>query len=98
MINDGLCTDTTTCQVITTVGIEEENQFSFNVFPNPTNGILNISSSQEIESVVVKNTLGQIVLMERNSNSIDMSSFTNGIYFVTIETSAGFETQRISKK
>lgn len=62
------------------------------VFPNPTNGILNIKNRKGNQSVFVFNYMGELLLASQ-SNLLDISSFINGIYFVK----SGDYTTRIIK-
>jgi Secretion system C-terminal sorting domain/Beta-propeller repeat len=60
---------------------------NFTVSPNPVNDILNIMVKNNvlITSTSIYNTLGQLVLVNLNSNStIDVSSLTKGNYFIKI--------------
>lgn len=76
---------------------------AFNLFPNPTNGILNITckklSSQNIE-IDVLDIRGAVLysLSEQVSNnlnkSIDLSSFKPGTYFVRIKGKELIQTKR----
>lgn len=75
-----------------TVSVQEINKHlsKFNIFPNPTSEKLNISYesvNNNITSMVVFDVLGNKVnsfdLPQTSSNfSIDLSKFTNGIYYV----------------
>lgn len=68
------------------------NKFEFNVYPNPTNGNLNIqfyADQNKKSDLVVKNLLGQIVktihikvVNQNNLISIDCSDLSNGTYFI----------------
>ncbi|MGB0887073.1 MAG: S8 family serine peptidase [Vicingaceae bacterium] len=59
------------------------NSTGFNVYPNPTNGILKINSLEKINQINVKNVMGEVVQTFRE-NTIDISSHSNGIYFVEV--------------
>ena len=84
------------------VGINEyskENEIS--VFPNPTSDILNISFTEELINSNPKLQLfsgdGKLVLSQfitNSENSINVSHFTKGIYFVSLSN----ETKIISTK
>jgi len=84
-----------------TVGINEvEKSLSFNVFPNPSNGIFNINlSSNEANNVnlSVKNVVGQTVLTEtvnvsgNTNHQISLTDYSKGIYFLTV----GSETVKL---
>ena len=78
-----------------TLGIAEVNS-DFSVYPNPTDGIVNIDAD-DIKIVVVMNALGQVVL-ETAENRIDLSPFGNGLYMLRIETGNNTIIQRIVVK
>ena len=52
------------------------------LYPNPTNGIVNISGS--FESVEVLNTSGQICMTTIQNNQVDLSLLPSGLYFVRV--------------
>lgn len=49
------------------------------IYPNPTNGKLNIDG-ENIDEIFVYNQLGQIVAQYKELNVIDLSQFSSGIY------------------
>lgn len=72
-------------------------------FPNPTNGVLNLQLKGESDkNVEVYNLLGEKVLsvtLVPTSNSIDLSSLTNGIYTVKVTSTEGeFQNKVILSK
>lgn len=69
------------------------------VFPNPTNGIVNIqlAKGQTVKSATIYNITGQ-KLTESNQNKIDFSDLSKGVYLLKIESANGrSETKRIVK-
>lgn len=73
---------------------------NINVFPNPANDILNITSSETISEIEIVNTLGQVVKrIEVNADNAicNVNKLPNGIYVVRIRTlrhAQGAEIQR----
>ena len=71
-------------------GIGENNiESNFNIFPNPTNDILNITSSETISEIEIVNVIGQVVKrMEINSDNAvcNLEDLTSGIYVVNIHS------------
>ncbi len=68
------------------LAIDEEIANSIDVYPNPTNSTITIANA-EGQSVVVLNTLGQIVAEIENASenqTIDLSNLANGTYFVKV--------------
>ncbi len=73
------------------IGDENTNQNGIEIFPNPTNGILNINT-REIKNateVFIYNSIGQMIFSEKlrdTQTSLQMSSYPSGIYFVRVLT------------
>jgi hypothetical protein len=81
-----------------TVGVYELDEAnSFEIYPNPTNSILNIkSNNQQLQNatIEIKNTLGQIVYFDVYAHQINISDLPSGIYFITLNNK---ETKRTIK-
>ena len=81
-------------------GVETVAQNSFEIFPNPAAN--NISIAGKINSnskLVITNQLGQTISDEKigsavSAKTIDVSQFSNGVYFITVKNAA----QSITKK
>jgi len=83
------------------LGLDEVYTKSISVHPNPTNGILNISSNEKINFVQVANMLGQVVASfkgENNLQRIDLSNLSTGIYIAKISDGIRVETKKIIKR
>lgn len=86
-------------------GVEESvSNISMSVFPNPTNGELNVNiETLDIQdyTLSVVNTLGQTVKEIKQIQShggvvkIDLSGFNAGVYFVVLKSKAGNINKRI---
>jgi len=64
----------------------------YNIYPNPTTGIFNIQnngSSKKKFIITVRNIQGQMLLTEKieidKTLALDLSNFSNGIYFLTLQ-------------
>ncbi|MBQ4009360.1 MAG: T9SS type A sorting domain-containing protein, partial [Bacteroidales bacterium] len=78
-------------------GIEGNTAFEINLFPNPANDILNITSSETISEIEIVNTLGQVVKrIEVNSDNAvcDVEELKAGVYVVRIRTASATLSQR----
>lgn len=86
-----------------TLGVEDNilaNQFA--LYPNPASEILNIKNKKglAIKSINISNVLGKIVYSNNNAinlNSIDVSSFSSGLYVFSINTSESAEVMKFFK-
>ena len=74
------------------VGIAKYEDYIM-VYPNPANSMVNISGV-DVASVKVFNSMGQFILNQRNTNTINVSALTNGIYIFSIELSTGYMIQK----
>jgi len=75
----------------------QENR-AFNIYPNPSNGILAIESNSAIDNLVVFNSLGSKIATLNFSKSIDLSYLPSGIYILLAKTIDGktLGTKRIT--
>jgi hypothetical protein len=70
--------------------IEDNSYSAFNVYPNPNNGILNISltNTSDKQTIEIKNIIGQTVFSQIAGNSstttINLSDINKGIYTVSL--------------
>jgi hypothetical protein len=86
------CTAIDSIEVVsdTCLGVDDILSSMWNVFPNPTRGLLTIEtkhSVQEHTHLVLYNSAGQAVLKEginRNLNPIELSAIAAGIYYLEI--------------
>jgi photosystem II stability/assembly factor-like uncharacterized protein len=70
--------------IVSLKGIELKN---VTIFPNPTNGIVNVISTGSINEVQILNTLGQVVhqsVITNQQTSINIQQLSNGIYFIKV--------------
>ena len=69
--------------------IEELNSQNINLYPNPTNDILNITSSETISEIEIVNAMGQVVKrIDVNADNVacNVEDLTRGVYVVRIST------------
>ena len=71
----------------------------FNIYPNPTNGIISIDLTQMLNcDIVVNNVLGQTVYSSTVTdltNTIDLSSFERGLYTIELRDKALLYSEKI---
>jgi len=71
---------------------------SIQIYPNPVNSVLKISSPNHIDMAVIYNLQGQIISKVNNSNELDLSAFQSGMYLVKITSEKGIKIQNIIKQ
>jgi len=67
------------------LGIDDVNSSSVVIYPNPATSIINIESITQITKVDIYNQLGQLVLSNSNQNKIDVSSLSQGFYYLKLQ-------------
>ena len=70
---------------------------NISIFPNPSSGIFQIESNQEINQIEVFNITGQVIL-SFNSNTIDLSNQPSGIYLIEIKTTDAVFVNKLVKE
>lgn len=69
------------------------------IYPNPTNGLINIKGINDSYDVELFNISGQkVIQMKKVNDFYDMSNLENGIYFMKIKTIEGFILEKIIKQ
>ena len=75
------------------------SESSVNIYPNPVNNKLFVSTNSKIEAISIYTITGVMVYNEKISNNvIDVTSLNSGIYFVKINTREGEIIERFVKK
>ena len=74
-----------------------ENSGDIQVYPNPTNGLLNIEG-QGTMLISISNLLGQTLQETKaeGNTTLDMSRFESGMYLIRIETENGVTIQKVN--
>ena len=77
-----------------TASIDKNNLLEISLYPNPAKGALNISALNTIKTAAIYNILGKLVMsidINKNSESIDVSNLSSGMYLIkyTIENATG---------
>lgn len=75
----------------TAVSTDKFNKLNVNVYPNPTNDVVNIETQENLQSYEVYNVLGQQVQkgMFNNNNQINLHGAASGNYFIKVTTQQG---------
>jgi hypothetical protein len=87
-------------RIATTASITSTVDLGLKMYPNPTNGLVNISALEDIKTIKVRNLLGQEVMSEQwsdRSGSFNVEQLKSGIYLIEVSTANGRETLRLIK-
>ena len=98
IVNSNVCKSAVSIDVIG-VGINEKIASNFKIYPNPTNGILNIEWNEKSDvQISMVNTLGKTIISltkeKEQQLSLDLSSYEKGVYFLTMKGNGSTETKK----
>jgi PIN domain nuclease of toxin-antitoxin system len=83
------------------LGLNQYENASVFVSPNPVKNVLNISAKDNISSVQLFDIQGRLLQTKLENNTvsfIDLSEKSSGIYFVKVFTDKGLKVQKIIKE
>lgn len=92
---------------ITSVGVDEKDLSTMvNVFPNPAEDVFNIlvgNNELTISDITIVDVRGAVVLNMMNieqavQTTVDVSTLSQGVYFVSITTDQGIVTKKLALK
>ena len=79
------------------IGLAENNIGTFDLYPNPADQVLNINTEGDFNYSVM-NVRGEVLVNNANSKTLDISSFSGGIYFVKLQNAKGVQVKKFVKK
>ena len=102
-ITMGSCTDTSVCNAIVVVGIEETMIKNTSIYPNPTNGVvvIDLGDNMDEHSYTVATIEGRIIQSNKTNESqfeVDLTSESKGVYFLKIQEGNTSITYKIIKQ
>jgi len=81
----------TSCDI---TGINDHTETSnIQIYPNPSNGLINIETGNSIQQIYIYNNIGSLNLVSQNT-TINMSELPSGIYYISVQ----FESGEIERK
>lgn len=105
VVDDGVCSDTSDCINVNTVGITSSTinsaAVSVKLYPNPSKGSITLElHSSEQATVVVYNSLGKQIdrfEMETATKALNLAG-EKGVYLVRVQTNSYTQTLRVLKQ
>jgi hypothetical protein len=73
-------------------------QINIHVYPNPATDHVYLESDEAIRSCEMYDVLGNKVISLKNTDSIDLSTLSKGVYLLCVETTNGRSVQRVVKE
>ena len=81
------------------LGIDDNNKQTAILYPNPTKNKVSISSEIDIETIEIYNILGERLTTNLQNNTVDLSNFNIGVYFLkTQDVNGSINTYKIIKE
>lgn len=76
----------------------QENEILIAVYPNPTNGLVNIEiQNHTIQNIKLYDLQGRL-MKETTESQFDLSNYSNGTYFIRAQTEKGFYSYKLIKQ
>lgn len=69
---------------------------NLSVFPNPTNGEITVSCSENLEKITLYSSTGQ-QLIQSTESKLNIEALPNGVYFLHVKTAEYSETVKVLK-
>ncbi len=82
------------CQTTSIVHLNSEK---IKIYPNPSNGLLNIESENDFDKILIFDQKGRFVSSHYGQKNIDISKLSNNIYFVRFVLGEETVTKKIIK-
>ncbi|MCF6133495.1 peptide-N-glycosidase F-related protein [Flavobacterium wongokense] len=84
-----------------TLGLNEFNVYSYDIFPNPTADFINVQSTDAIRTYQLTDIQGKILLSQKldaTDLKLDISNQPKGVYFLRMTFDKGSNTEKIVKE
>ncbi|MBL4709960.1 MAG: T9SS type A sorting domain-containing protein [Flavobacteriales bacterium] len=81
--------------IVTGIQATASSEVEFNLSPNPANQMLNVNLNESDFEITIFDITGSEVKFYRNIKSIDVSGFSNGIYFFQVRTATQMGTKKL---
>ena len=98
--NANNCSDTSACVLVDDLGLGDLDSKSVQVFPNPTENHVTVTMTSANARLTITDAQGKTHYVNQITNGqlIDLSSYEDGVYFLSIETESGKVLKRIVKQ
>jgi surface protein len=83
IVSNNNCSVTSECFAITTANTLEQQQTLFSIFPNPSNGIVHVTSDQQlmIEIITIDGKIVEQTIINQYA-TLNIAHLANGVYFI----------------
>ncbi|MDP5101352.1 MAG: choice-of-anchor J domain-containing protein [Nonlabens sp.] len=84
-----------------TAGVDSPQALGFVYYPNPTTGLLNVVGNDIIDSVQVRNLLGQVIFSAKGNSvdvQLDLSGYPTGVYLLEVISNSKSSVVKVIKE
>jgi len=82
----------------TVLNVSDHTSEKFSIYPNPTSNTINIKLENKSNyTVSLHNILGSLLIHKENATRLELNSFENGVYFLTIKFHNSTKTKVIRR-
>ncbi len=89
------------CNTFQVASLDEFSNSVISVYPNPSTGLISISSINEAAKLVIMDVQGMVVLTSETFTNIDISYLIQGLYYIQLQGATGeivSKTERLIKQ
>ncbi|MBI5539710.1 MAG: SBBP repeat-containing protein [Bacteroidia bacterium] len=101
IITQGLCSDTSYCVYITTVGVYLEKTDKLFIYPNPVSNelIIEYNGNFEKQNFEIINSIGEVVFQGNliQKTIVNTTGFTSGFYLLKLSAGNSFKFRKFAK-
>lgn len=100
IITESGCTDTSACEIIASVGINEwDASENISIAPNPTANDVHIHTGEErAQRITLLNAAGQVlihIVPESSESTISLRDYPSGVYFISVSLDRGTVMRKV---
>jgi hypothetical protein len=93
VVNNGMCSDTSACEVILSTRINGQNAINgVSVYPNPNDGVFTLNTGAVAEKIEITDISGRVIeafVPQQAQLTLSLRSQESGIYFVNVTGADG---------
>ena len=89
------------CNTFQVASLDELSNSVISLYPNPSTGLVSISTKNEVAKVVIMDVKGMVVLTSETFTNIDITFLNQGLYYVQLQGTTGeilSKTERLIKQ
>ncbi|AWA28676.1 hypothetical protein HYN48_00460 [Flavobacterium magnum] len=76
----------------------DELSKTVSIYPNPTTGLVYVKAASKVNGIALFDARGRKLLDSNNTDTVDLSAFNAGVYFLNVYTDQGIGRQKLIKQ